>query len=232
MNKRLILTGVIFTISFVVLMVFCILIHQNGGDPLPMDIWARDLAYSTRGEKGGFGYWFWRLLTETGDKYFLVALGIALLFYTRLDYRFLIFVLGVVLEALLNGAFKGVYQRPRPDFEMWWMYESSTSFPSGHSTSTGFVYPYLIFIFVLTEKDKRIKLPVIILSGLFMFIVPVSRIVLGMHYLSDCIAGLSLGLITSALFMALTLLFQEYNILPKGVIPLFKKKKEIEDNNQ
>ena len=199
MNKRLILTGVI---------------------------------YSTRGEKGGFGYWFWRLLTETGDKYFLVALGIALLFYTRLDYRFLIFVLGVVLEALLNGAFKGVYQRPRPDFEMWWMYESSTSFPSGHSTSTGFVYPYLIFIFALTEKDKRIKLPVIILSGVFMFIVPVSRIVLGMHYLSDCIAGLSLGLITSALFMALTLLFQEYNILPKGVIPLFKKKKEIEDNNQ
>lgn len=232
MKKRLIIASAIFVLSFTLLMVFSILVYQNGNDPLPMDIWARDLAYNTRGEKGGFWYLFWRILTETGDKYFFIALGLAGLFYTRLDYRFLIFVLGVILEAVLNGAFKGVYQRERPDSEMWWMTETSSSFPSGHSTGTGFVYPYIIFIFALTENNKKIKIPVIVLSALFIFIVPVSRIVLGMHYLSDCIAGLALGLLTASVLMYVTLVFQEYNILQKGVIPpLFKKKnKEAEDN--
>ena len=228
MKKRLIITAIIFFLAFITLMVFCILIYKNENDPLSFDIWARDLAYNTRGEKSGFWYYFWRILTEVGDKFFFAVLLILLLFYTKLDYRFLIFALGMILEALLNGAFKGVYQRERPNSSLWWVYESTTSFPSGHSTGAGFVYSYLIFIFAITENNKKIKIPVIIVSALFMLLVPLSRIVLGMHYLSDCIAGLSLGVLVASILMYLTILFQEYNILQKGIINLsFKKKKTI-----
>lgn len=229
MKKRLIIALAIFVSSFIILTVLCVLIHQFRGEPLGVDIWARDLAYNTRGEKGGLNYWFWRIITEFGDIFFVAALAIALLIYTKLDYRFLIFCLGVVTEVLLNSAFKGVYQRPRPLTENWWMFEDSTSFPSGHSTATGFMHPYVIFILVMTEDNKKIKLPAIIVSSVLFFLVPISRIVLGMHYFTDCLAGLALGGIVASFTITIAILFKEYNILQNGLLSFLFKKKNKEE---
>lgn len=233
MKKRLILSGIIFLVCLIVFIVFGALVKQNGGDPLGIDIWARDLAYNTRGEKGGFNYWFWRVFTECGDLYFIIALGVAALFYTRLDSRFMIGLIGAILEVLLNKVIKAAYQRPRPLEEFWWMYESSSSFPSGHSTATGFMYPFIIYIFLTTEKNKKIKISAVVTACILFFIVPVSRIVLGMHYFSDCVAGLALGGMVFALSAIALELLKEYNVLQKPMIPAFWKKKEnIEDNKE
>ena len=232
MKKRLFISLGIFLVSLVLLIVFGILVSNSGGKPLAGDIWARDLAYSVRGEKGGLNYWFWRLITEFGDIIFLVILTVALFLYTRMDYRFLIFVAGVLLEVLLNYVFKGIFQRPRPLEEYWWVKESSTSFPSGHSTATGFVYPFLIFFVLTTEKNKKIKIPVLVASSIFVLLIPISRIVLGVHYLSDCIGGLALGGCVSSIAMAMLVLFKEYNILPEGVFPFFKKKNKLEEKEE
>jgi undecaprenyl-diphosphatase len=229
MKKRLIISLIVFIAAVAVLTTLCILVRKNNLDPLGVDVWARDLAYNTRGEKGGLIYWFWRIFTEAGDLYVLAVLCVLMLIYTKLDYRFMIFLLGLIIQVFLNAAFKGVYQRPRPDAEMWWMVEKSTSFPSGHSTSVGFMCPFIIFLFLITEKNKKITIPVVAVFSLIFFIVPISRIVIGVHYFTDCVAGLALGASIAAVFMALTAVFIEYNILQKPILPMIFKKKNKEE---
>ena len=92
MKKRLIISLIIFIISIAILTTLCIVVRKNNLDPLFVDVWARDLAYNTRGEKGGFNYWFWRIFTEFGDLYGIAVLCVLMLIYTKLDYRFMIFL--------------------------------------------------------------------------------------------------------------------------------------------
>jgi undecaprenyl-diphosphatase len=225
MKKWLIISGIIMLFSLAMLTILCAFVYRNSGYPLDIDIWARDLAHNIRGEKFGFLYWSNRILTEFGYIYIVVAIGVLVLLYTKLDYRCFLLIIGLIVQVLLNQAFKACYQRTRPDFELWWAYERSSSFPSGHSATTGFLYPYLIFLAIFTIDNKKIKLATIISSAFFIVIVPISRIILGVHYFTDCLAGLSLGLLVSGLFMILTILFKEYKILPEGILPIFKKKK-------
>ena len=92
MKKRLIISLIVFIAAAAVLTTLCILVRKNNLDPLGVDVWARDLAYNTRGEKGGLNYWFWRIFTEAGDLYVLAVLCVVMLIYTKLDYRFMIFL--------------------------------------------------------------------------------------------------------------------------------------------
>ena len=92
MKKRLIISLIVFIAAVAVLTTLCILVRKNNLDPLGVDVWARDLAYNTRGEKGGLNYWFWRIFTEAGDLYVLAVLCVVMLIYTKLDYRFMIFL--------------------------------------------------------------------------------------------------------------------------------------------
>ena len=81
MKKRLIISLIVFIAAVAVLTTLCILVRKNNLDPLGVDVWARDLAYNTRGEKGGLNYWFWRIFTEAGDLYVLAVLCVVMLIY-------------------------------------------------------------------------------------------------------------------------------------------------------
>lgn len=225
MKKRLFITLGFFLISLAIYLTFAILVAKNGGLELGIDTWAKNLAYDTRGNKGGFVNILFRILTETGNTYFIIVLVISGLIYTRFDRRWICFGVGILLEFALNTIFKNIYQRERPDQAMRWMYESSTSFPSGHSATAGMVYSYIIYNFLTSKDKKAVKITAIAISLSLIVLVPASRIILGMHYLSDCMAGLSLGFMVSAAMMALTEVFTYYNILGQGVIH-FKKREE------
>lgn len=91
----------------------------------------------------------------------------------------------------LGLGLKLLIQRPRPD-ELFRVIEvASSSFPSGHSLSAVVVYGGLAYILGKFYVNKK-KIFLGLGLGLSLLI-GFSRLYLGVHYLSDVIAGLALG---------------------------------------
>ncbi len=97
----------------------------------------------------------------------------------------------LLLSGHLNGMFKVIFHSPRP---FWYSpevkalsAESSFGMPSGHSMSTSSVWGMAAALF----KKRWFT----IVSIVVIFLVGFSRIILGMHFISDVLVGWSLGLI-------------------------------------
>ena len=61
------------------------------------------------------------------------------------------------------------------------------------------------------------------------FTVMISRMVLGVHYFTDVLAGLSSGVMVSCLAMVVYHWCEKNNILKEGLISLIKRTKKEED---
>lgn len=89
---------------------------------------------------------------------------------------------------------KDAYARPRPHVGNAIPLPSSYSFPSGHA-ATGIAVFGLLGIFASTIVQGRRKRIVVLLAGFALgALIGASRIVLGVHYTTDVLAGSFLGL--------------------------------------
>ena len=104
----------------------------------------------------------------------------------------------LTLAGILIVTFKNIYQRPRPEI-VHLVEEKGFSFPSGHSLAVTLMVGSLIVILSQRIKNTVWRKIVQILLSLYIFSVLVSRIYLGVHYPSDVIASLCVGL--GVLFM-------------------------------
>ena len=104
----------------------------------------------------------------------------------------------LALAGILIVTFKNIYQRPRPEI-LHLVEEKGFSFPSGHSLAVTIMVGTLIVIFSQRIKNTFWRKIVQILLSLYIVSVLVSRIYLGVHYPSDVIASLCVGL--GVLFM-------------------------------
>ena len=97
------------------------------------------------------------------------------------------------LAGILIVSLKHLYQRPRPDI-LHLVEEKGFSFPSGHSLAVTLLIGSLIIILGQRVKNTTTKLALQGLLGLYLVSVLVSSVYLGVHYPSDVLASLSLGL--------------------------------------
>lgn len=104
----------------------------------------------------------------------------------------------LALAGILIVTFKNTYQRPRPEI-LHLVEEKGFSFPSGHSLAVTIMVGTLIVILSQRIKNTVWRKIVQILLSLYIVSVLVSRIYLGVHYPSDVIASLCVGL--GVLFM-------------------------------
>ena len=94
---------------------------------------------------------------------------------------------------VLNGGLKLLFHRPRP--ELAYVHLDTYSFPSGHSAGATAIYGIATYL-VMSRGSHRVRAYVgagvlfVIGVGLIAF----SRLYLEEHYLSDVLAGCSLGL--------------------------------------
>ena len=104
----------------------------------------------------------------------------------------------LALAGILIVTFKNIYQRPRPEI-LHLVEEKGFSFPSGHSLAVTIMVGTLIVILSQRIKNTVWRKIVQILLSSYIFSVLVSRVYLGVHYPSDVIASLCVGL--GVLFM-------------------------------
>lgn len=95
---------------------------------------------------------------------------------------------------LLNNLLKSVYQRARPLPVTGLIAAQSWSFPSGHAMVSAAFYMFLAY---LTWRLLRGVWRWLLAAGLILlvFLIGLSRIYLGAHYLSDVIAGYVAGFV-------------------------------------
>lgn len=95
--------------------------------------------------------------------------------------------INLVIITILNQTLKAILQRSRPSEYI--IKETGYSFPSGHSMVSMAFYGYLIYLIYNNIKNKYLRTILILILSLLIFLIGLSRIYLGVHYVSDVIAG-------------------------------------------
>ncbi len=127
---------------------------------------------------------------------FIVIVAILYLGYNKKYAKNLTLVL--MISYYINGLFKEIIRDPRPptntdSTEDLGVIESSYGFPSGHAQSSLSFWGYISYEF--KDRKKYNEIPIIpIIFSVIIFLIALSRVVIGVHDLQDMIGALLLGL--------------------------------------
>lgn len=73
--------------------------------------------------------------------------------------------------------------------------EDTFSFPSGHAAMSTVFYGFLIYLYLLSGKSWKQKINAFFGGSLIIVMISFSRLYLGVHYVSDVLGGIALGLL-------------------------------------
>jgi len=153
-----------------------------------------------------------RIATALGKPTVLIGAGmaIALWLWSRGHRHLPIVLTAIVLTGrALSEAQKYWIARVRPDLEPHLVVVKTSSFPSGHATSS--MIFYLTLAFALTSGMRR-RWPAVAGAVLLSLLIGISRVMLGVHWPSDVVGGWAFGM----LWVLLTLRLAERFITPYG----------------
>lgn len=138
---------------------------------------------------------FWVFITSLADKgWFWIVVGVALLLFKKTRTVGVTVLISLLINHILtNEILKDLVGRPRPYIaspEIITLIKqlSSYSFPSGH-TSSSFAAALVLY----RMMPKRVGIPAVILAAMIGF----SRMYVGVHYPTDVLGGIVIGLIAS-----------------------------------
>ncbi|MHA6567761.1 phosphatase PAP2 family protein [Aerococcus urinae] len=148
-----------------------------------------------------WGPQWWQTLvtyfTEMGTTVYIIIAALiisAILYYFRYRFLGIWFSSQLILGVLLgNQSIKYIVKRPRSSFIQPLIEQGGYSFPSAHSMGSVLMYGGLCliaFYFIRSYKKRQI---LGIATGILCLAIALSRVYLGVHYFSDIVAGLSLG---------------------------------------
>lgn len=90
--------------------------------------------------------------------------------------------------------------------------ETSFSFPSAHAVISVVFYGFIIYLLLPKIKNKKLKALKIFIASILVLLIGFSRIYLGVHYLSDVLAGYIIGFIWFLIGIYLTCAINKYGL--------------------
>lgn len=112
-------------------------------------------------------------------------------------------LLAAIGAEILTVGLKLGFERQRPFFSDPLATESTYSFPSGHSSVSLAVYGTIGFIAARHARTRRRQIAALAVAAALILLIGFSRLYLGVHFLSDVIAGFSVGFAWVALCVVL-----------------------------
>lgn len=145
---------------------------------------------------------------------------VAVLFYVLLIVLFLVrkkewhwllmLLVTVPGGMLLNVSMKHIFQRARPVFDQPLLTLSTYSFPSGHTASATLLYGVLAVYLIGRLQPLRWRIATVTAAVMMVALVGLSRMYLGVHYLSDVLAAAAEGIAWLALCLTAATSWRKY----------------------
>lgn len=131
------------------------------------------------------------LLSFFGSVKGLIAVSFFLVFILKSNKQRIFLFLDLISSGLIINVAKNIFLRERPIIGQNLL--KDYSFPSGHTFIAISFYGFLLYLVMKDKESNYKKLKIGIL--LFLIItIPLSRLILGVHYLTDILGGITLGL--------------------------------------
>lgn len=198
----------ICTIAFITIM--CAIIKFK---ILPIDTWAIDLVVNKL--RTGWLTAFFKVFTFFGEAKLLIpvgCLGVLIGFFIFKDKkRAFCYISNLVVIAGLNWTIKHIVQRLRPDQSLRLVEESDFSFPSGHAMISTAFYGLIIYFIWKNFGNKTWGKIICFCLAFLIIMIDFSRVYLGVHYISDVLAGslISIAYLIVAIEVAKKFIFKE-----------------------
>lgn len=125
----------------------------------------------------------------------IVSLGTGGYLVAGRSWRLLPHLVGATtVGAILTASLKALVDRPRPAVVAHLVDVQSRSFPSGHAMESAFVYVTVALIAANCDPDVTRRRYLVIAALVLVAAIGLSRLILGVHWPTDVLAGWSIGL--------------------------------------
>ena len=111
---------------------------------------------------------------------------------------------------ILNNLLKLGFGRPRPEVITWATTATFYSFPSGHAMSATIVYSTVAYLAARLQRTRAARIAITLVAAIIIFLICLSRLYLGVHYPSDVLAGIIIGLAWAGFCMSTLEVIQLY----------------------
>lgn len=131
------------------------------------------------------------LLSFLGSIKGLIVVSFFLVFILKSNKQRIFLFLDLIGSGLIINITKNIFLRERPIIGQNLL--ADYSFPSGHTFIAITFYGFLLYL-VMKDKESNYKK---LKEGVLLFLIitiPLSRLILGVHYLTDVLGGITLGL--------------------------------------
>jgi membrane-associated phospholipid phosphatase len=173
---------------------------------------------------------FMLFITEMGSTFMLgllLVISIIWLFVKRKNiWGMLFYFIAVAGGGLLNLWLKSFFERERPNVNRI-IEADGFSFPSGHSMGSMTYFGFLAYLVIRSKYKPLSKVGCVILFGLVILLIGISRIYLGVHYPSDVLAGYMAGSVWLVLCISLLEIIYLYKENKYQSTKIMQKKTEI-----
>ena len=154
-----------------------------------------------------FGTWLISQTSLSGDHVFsmitflgnalIISIGTGLLGFwlaKQKNWNNLFLLFSVVGgSTMLNLLLKNIFQGSRPVFPQAFLVETGNSFPSGHTMISLAFYGVIAYITLTYMKSRNWKALTVTGAVVISVLIGFSRLYLGVHYLTDVLAGWAAG---------------------------------------
>ena len=181
MKKRLIIL-----LSLFVILTICVLLDLTG----VIDYNVYNLLSTNEIE---FIIAFFNVVTSLASSEAIIIITLALIFLLNTNHERLFVIINTIISAGIIIVSKNIFLRERPLIGSELL--SSYSFPSGHSLIATTYYGFLIYLLKRSKCKEEYKVIGMTMLTTLIVLICLSRLVLNVHYITDVIGGVILGLV-------------------------------------